>query len=193
VDGQESALLATDSAGNVIERYAYGDFGKPAFYDAFWNPVPQSAIGLAHLFLARRHEPELGWSDFLCRWLDHRAGVFVNASCGGTWANLANLGNASTFMANQPLNLKAMDGHSYRCLMTVRGGGPCRNVSCGWECVYMMGKHTTLFSSFEYDMCVCPDIDIELDGFTSRAGVKRYHAFGRVVDWIEAGGLCRWF
>jgi hypothetical protein len=48
--------------GAVVERYEYGDFGRPEFLDANWQPLPTQAslIDNPYLFTGRRFDPETG-------------------------------------------------------------------------------------------------------------------------------------
>jgi len=109
--GAEHYLYANDlgsivalgsTSGHVLERYEYGDYGEPAFLDPAGNPLSESAYGNPYLFTGRRFDPETGFYDFRTRYLDPFAGRFLTRDTIGIWADGANLGNGTAYVANDP-------------------------------------------------------------------------------------------
>lgn len=61
-DDQGSLLALTDSAGDVVERFDYDDYGKPQFLDANGDPRPgatASLTGATHLFHGMQWDEEI--------------------------------------------------------------------------------------------------------------------------------------
>jgi uncharacterized protein RhaS with RHS repeats len=59
-DHAGSVIAVSDSAGTIVERYDYDDYGRPRFFDATGGPLAASAIGNPFLFRGRRYDPEAG-------------------------------------------------------------------------------------------------------------------------------------
>ncbi|MHC4498163.1 MAG: RHS repeat domain-containing protein [Planctomycetota bacterium] len=88
-------MAITDSFGNVVERYDYGDYGEP-------NIILSSGIGNPYFFNGRRFDDETGLYYYRTRYLDPVAGRFTSRDSTGIWSDSANLGNASTYAGNNP-------------------------------------------------------------------------------------------
>lgn len=101
-DDMHNVMAMTDSAGTVVERYEYQDFGDPEFHDGAGGAISGSAIGNPYLFTGRRFDPETGWYYYRNRTLDPRAGRFTSRDPLGIWGDDANLGNGQTYVANNP-------------------------------------------------------------------------------------------
>src|SRR5690606_7910426 len=59
-DDLGNVMAITDDTGAVLERYEYGAFGEPAFFDGSGSSIGATAIGNPLLFNARRYDPETG-------------------------------------------------------------------------------------------------------------------------------------
>ncbi|MBW8040906.1 MAG: hypothetical protein FVQ85_13000 [Planctomycetes bacterium] len=101
-DDLYNIMAVSDSAGNVVERYEYGDYGKPEFFDFFGGPLPGSAIANPYLFNGRRYDQETGLYYYRTRYMDPAAGRFTSRDTLGIWGDSANLGNGSTYAGNNP-------------------------------------------------------------------------------------------
>jgi len=101
-DDLGNVVLVMDEAGNPLERYDYGDYGRPRFFTPAGVSIPQSAIGNPFLFGGMRLDASTGLYDFRTRHLDPRAGRFVSRDTIGTWGDPGALGNASVYAGNNP-------------------------------------------------------------------------------------------
>ncbi len=97
-----TVLAVTDSSGQVAERYAYGDFGEPAFLDANGASRPGSAIGNPILFTGHRYLPEIGLYFMRTRFMDPRLGRFTSRDGLGIWGDPSAQGNGFTYAGNNP-------------------------------------------------------------------------------------------
>jgi RHS repeat-associated protein len=77
-------IAVTDAAGNVVERYAYTDYGCPTITDGAGLLVPpttwgtaQSAIGNSYLFTGRQWDEESGLHYYRARYYDCEGGRFL--------------------------------------------------------------------------------------------------------------------
>ena len=86
-DDLYNVVAVTDAAGNVVERYEYGDFGRPTIMDADSLPIAQSAIANPYLFTGRRYDPDTGLYYYRTRYLDPRAGRFTSRDPLGFWGD----------------------------------------------------------------------------------------------------------
>jgi len=77
-------IAVTDAAGNVVERYAYTDYGCPTITDGAGVPVllnvwgtAQSAIGNSYLFTGRQWDKESGLYYYRARHFTCSSGRFL--------------------------------------------------------------------------------------------------------------------
>ncbi len=79
-DDMHNVVKLTDSDGEIVEAYDYGDYGQPEFYDAAGNAldVTGSQFGNPFLFSGREWDPELGFYYFRNRYMDPGLGRFVS-------------------------------------------------------------------------------------------------------------------
>jgi RHS repeat-associated protein len=105
-DDLASVTALSDMAGNVVERYEYGDYGAPLdpVTLAPINGTP-SSVGNSYFFTGRRHDGETGWHHYRTRYLDSLAGRFIVRDRIGLWGDADNLGNAFAYVGNQPATL----------------------------------------------------------------------------------------
>jgi YD repeat-containing protein len=94
-DDLGSVRHVTDGAGNLVESYSFGDFGKPSFFDAFGSPMAATAIGNPILFAGLRYDPDVGWYFFEARHLDPLTGHATTRNPDGLWTENP-YGNAYT-------------------------------------------------------------------------------------------------
>jgi RHS repeat-associated protein len=99
-DDLDSIQKVTDTSGNVVEQYRYGDDGTPFIYDGSGMPRGDSAIGNYHLFNGHRYDLETGLYYFRARALDPEAGRFITRDPMGAWYDDSSLGNGFTFAGN---------------------------------------------------------------------------------------------
>lgn len=101
-DDMYNIMAVTNSTGNVVERYEYGDYGEPEIIDTFGATLPASAIGNPYLFNGRRYDDETGLYYYRTRYMDPAAGRFTSRDTLGIWGDESNLGNGNTYAGNNP-------------------------------------------------------------------------------------------
>ena len=72
-----SAVLLTDAAGNVAERYSYDAAGDVVIRDSFGSPVGVSPTGNRFMFTGREYRGEMGIYDLRNRVYSARIGRFL--------------------------------------------------------------------------------------------------------------------
>lgn len=100
-DDQFNTTAVVDSAGNVIERFEYGDYGVPLDPNTllpinFFGPGSQPFYG----FQGRAYDDETGFYYFRTRYLDPRSGRFTTRVAIGIWGDEE--GNGYSFCGNNP-------------------------------------------------------------------------------------------
>jgi len=110
-DDQGSPVKVTDAAGNVVEGYRYGDYGKPSFFDGAGNPIANSAIGNAYLFLGHRLDTESGLGLFGSLMLSHHTGGYEERLGTGSFLDAGCAGNARVFSCDNPTSIRAVKQH----------------------------------------------------------------------------------
>jgi len=101
-DDLGNVVAVSDALGGVVERYEYGDYGEPVILDGASAPRANSAIGNPYLFTGRRYDKETGLYYFRSRYLDPKLGRFISRDRLGTWGDAANMGNALSYVGNNP-------------------------------------------------------------------------------------------
>jgi RHS repeat-associated protein len=104
-DDQHNVMVVTDASGGVVERYEYNDYGQPTIFDNQGNPLTASAIGNPYLFNGGHYDAETGLYYYRTRYLDPAAGRFITRDTIGIWGDPINLGNAYTYVGNNPWTL----------------------------------------------------------------------------------------
>ena len=110
-DDMYNVVAITDGTGDVVERYAYADFGQPTILTDDTQPHtdadgrPASSIDNPYLFTGRRWDGETGYHWFRTRYYDPTTGRFTTRDTIGTWGDPTNLGNAYTYVGNNPWTL----------------------------------------------------------------------------------------
>lgn len=99
-----SVTAVTDLNGAVVERYEYGDYGKPSVLDAngALKSQNQSTIGSRYLFTGREWEPETGIYYYRTRYMDPGWGRFLSRDAIGTWGDSSNQGNGVCYISSSP-------------------------------------------------------------------------------------------
>ncbi len=92
-DDQNDVLALTNAAGSVVERYEYGDFGRP---------TAPSVVGNPYLFSGRRYDADTGLYYYRARYFDPSVGRFISRDPRGIWSDSENIGNPLTYAANNP-------------------------------------------------------------------------------------------
>ena len=101
-DDLYNVVAVTDGTGAVAERYDYGAFGEPLFYEDDGTPLSASAIGNPLLFTGRWYDAETGFYYYRNRYLDPQTGRFLSRDPLGAWGDAMNLGNGQTYAGNNP-------------------------------------------------------------------------------------------
>jgi RHS repeat-associated protein len=104
-DDQYNVTALTNAAGAVVERYDYGDFGQPEFYNAGGTPLTGTAYGNPYLFTGRRWDDESGLYYYRSRYYDPAIGQFTTRDPIGVWGDPLNMGNAYAYCGNNPWTL----------------------------------------------------------------------------------------
>ncbi len=103
-NGRLYITALTDDTGAVIERYSYDAYGAPKITDAEGAPRQRSAVGNTFLFTGRRFDPETGFYHYRMRYLNPVTGRFLERDPIGMWTDGVNVGNAYTYVGNNPVN-----------------------------------------------------------------------------------------
>jgi RHS repeat-associated protein len=102
-----NVVALTNQAGSVIERYTYDAFGAPQ-YETPANAekqVTQSDYGNPYLASGRRYDTSISpVIDNRHRMYDPLQGRFVQRDKPNQWADKLNVGNAYSYVANNPHN-----------------------------------------------------------------------------------------
>jgi len=125
-DDLYNVVAITSATGNVVERYEYGDCGKPLDPSALTPVGTPSTIGNPYGFTGRRYDEETGWYHYRTRYLDPSAGRFTTRDTIGVWGDESSVGNGYTYAANNPwawldpLGLAATPAGTYKIPKEVR-------------------------------------------------------------------------
>jgi len=104
-DDMFNVMAVTDPAGNVVERYEYGDYGLPLDPNSLVPVAGQpSVIGNPYRFSGRRYDHETGLYYYRTRYLDPAAGRFTSRDMMGLWGDAHNLGNAYSYTGSNPFS-----------------------------------------------------------------------------------------
>ncbi len=101
-DDLGNVVAVTDPNGVVVERYEYGDFGRPEYFDGSGNSLSGSAIGNPWLFNGRRFDVETGQYWARTRRFDPRDGRFTSRDTIGAFGDPSAHGNDRTYTGNNP-------------------------------------------------------------------------------------------
>jgi RHS repeat-associated protein len=101
-DDNHNVMAMSDASGLVVERYEYGDYGAPKFYNAVGAALDTSGIGNRHLFTGREYDGESGLYFYRTRYFDPLDGRFIGRDMIGIWGDRINVGNGYAYIANNP-------------------------------------------------------------------------------------------
>ena len=76
-DDLNSLTSITDSNGDVLERYEYGDYGKVLFLDATGISIPSTSYQAIHLYTGRSLITGIGMYDYRYRVMEPETGRFI--------------------------------------------------------------------------------------------------------------------
>jgi RHS repeat-associated protein len=97
-----NVMAVTNGSGTVVERYDYGEFGEPQFFNGSGAGIGGTAIGNAYLFNGREWDTTLGAYNYRSRYMDPKAGRFLSRDTIGLWGDANNLGNGQAYVGNNP-------------------------------------------------------------------------------------------
>jgi RHS repeat-associated protein len=103
-DDLYNVMAVTDAAGTVAERYEYQDYGQPQFFTAAGGSLSATAVGNPFLFTGRRFDADTGLYWYRTRYYDSAAGRFTTRDTIGDWGDQVGLGNAYTYIGNNPMS-----------------------------------------------------------------------------------------
>jgi RHS repeat-associated protein len=98
-NARADVCAVTDSAGTVVERRFYDDFGRA--FDGAKQPVAGSSVGNPYGFQGRRLDPETGLFFFRQRYYDPETGRFLQRD--PVW-DAGNVGGQYSFVGNGPVS-----------------------------------------------------------------------------------------
>ena len=97
-DDQANVGALTDASGHVVERCEYADYGVSSFLAPDGQPRAASVAGNSLLFQGHRLDEETGFYHFRARYLDPKAGRFVQRDPKGYVDGM----NLFSFAGNNP-------------------------------------------------------------------------------------------
>lgn len=101
-DDQGNVGAITDTAGTVVERYDYTDFGGTQFRTANGLLRAGSAIGNVVLYNSRWLDVETSFYYFRTRYLEPAVGRFTTRDTIGIWGDALSSGNSGIFVGSNP-------------------------------------------------------------------------------------------
>jgi RHS repeat-associated protein len=102
-DGATIPGVGTFAAGQVVERYRYGDYGLPSFFSASGSTdLGYSATGMTLLFTGREWDAETRLYQYRTRYMEPTWGRFTTRDTIGTWGDLGSTGNSYAFGRSSP-------------------------------------------------------------------------------------------
>lgn len=145
VNDMNNVVAISDQFGDVVERYAYTDYGVPSFYDSKGSQITESAVGNPYLYTGRRFDSESGWYYYRMRYLAPKAGRFITRDPIGIWGDTVNLGNGTAYVGNNPWSAVDPVGLDAGDIPTNVGGHDYTFTAiyypaCYWDCLEDCGK-----------------------------------------------------
>jgi RHS repeat-associated protein/uncharacterized repeat protein (TIGR02543 family) len=101
-DPNGNVVGLSDTAGAMVERYDYDAFGNPRFFDGSYGTRTGTAYGNPYLFTGRRWDDAVGLYYYRARHYDPATGRFLQEDPLGAFGDPLNLGNAYTYVGNNP-------------------------------------------------------------------------------------------
>lgn len=98
-----NVMALTNSAGSVVERYDYRDYGLPLFFNIAWVEQPAgSGLQNDFLFTGRQHDQEQNSYWYRTRVLEPINGLFLSRDSIGGWTDEGAKGNARVYVGSNP-------------------------------------------------------------------------------------------
>jgi len=107
--GQEDTDVpgaGTFDAGEVVERYRYGDYGTPTIMEADGDPRGASVVLNPFMFTGREWDADTSLYYYRTRYLRPQWGRFTTRDTIGTWGDWINQGNALAYVGNEPITYR---------------------------------------------------------------------------------------
>ncbi|UXI70358.1 RHS repeat-associated core domain-containing protein [Tahibacter amnicola] len=98
-NSQQSVVALSNSAGQIVERYSYDEYGKTAISDAAGNSIAQSAVGNPFGYTGRSLDTETGYYYYRARYYSPDRGRFITRDPIGYLAGM----NLYAYVDNNPL------------------------------------------------------------------------------------------
>jgi RHS repeat-associated protein len=113
-DDMFNVMALVDDTGAVVECYEYSDYGSPTYMDASWTTLGAAASDYdnPYLFTGRRYDNETAWYNYRTRYYDPFTGKCTIRDTIGTWGDPRTLGNAYSYVANNPFSL--LDAYGFQ-------------------------------------------------------------------------------
>ena len=103
-DDLSSTQALTDTTTTVVERYKFEDYGSPWFLSPSGERLAASVVGNSFLFTGRQFDDTAVWYYYRTRHLGPDVGRFTSHDSIGIWEDEKNLGNATAYVAQNPLS-----------------------------------------------------------------------------------------
>lgn len=105
-DTRGNVLAATDSTGNVVERYQYDPYGRVSIFDALGLPLAKSSIDNPFFFKGKMYNSETGLYYFRARFYSPDLGRFITRDPAGFQDGL----NLYEYALSDPINFDDLFG-----------------------------------------------------------------------------------
>ncbi len=115
-DHQFSTVALTDALGDLVESYAYDDFGGVQFRNAAGATISASLVDNDYLFTGREWDAASRLYQYRTRYMDPKVGHFTTRDTVGNWGDAANLGNGRGYVGNNPWSRVDPSGQFFETL-----------------------------------------------------------------------------
>jgi len=103
-DGRKNIVAVSDAQGGAVERYAYDAYGEVSVTNAKGEALARTSVSNPYLFAGRHLDPETGLYYYRMRYMNPETGRFIQRDPIGMWGDQFSLGNAYTYVINNPVN-----------------------------------------------------------------------------------------
>jgi RHS repeat-associated protein len=98
--------VGTFAAGQVVERYRYGDYGLPSFFSASGSTdLGYAPTGVTMLFTGREWDSETRLYHYRTRYMEPTWGRFISQDLLGNWKDELNRGNGNAYTGSMPQHM----------------------------------------------------------------------------------------